>query len=362
MSNNKKISDEDIVEIFEPYKYRKPKEDNETDEKIMKAMKGNPSGYTIEYGKVEGDDVDKAIVAAIKKQRVLFESLSKLKKLVKEKRIDQPVDLLVERDEMGKMRFIIQEKTEDEPDIEIERNEMGKVRFILKDKEKEPVKDKIKTTEVKLQESVEIQDTFEGGNFDKVVIRETDGVIKDVCLLSKVSKNNRVYSDLALRTVAEKMDGMKVFLNHPDIGEKYRKVEKLLGRIKNPYKQEDKIYGELHLLKHQDFILNIARQMPEIGIGFSIVGKGKTEKLSDGRENVVDVTDLSSVDIVASPATTQNLFNGKLEEEFKSQKVCESYNTSICNGKMLAGSYELCEVFGNKKGFCPYVDESLETS
>jgi len=349
MSNNdKKISDDDIV-------------------KAMKSkMKGSSTGAIKHPGEiggepgkgVEGKIKDKDIASIVKKEKLPSESLKELNELVKKKRVDQPVDLFTERDEFGRIKFIIKEKSEEEePDLEIERNEFNQPIFILKDK----VKDKIKTTEkVNLQEGTEtvITDEFLGGNFNEAVILPDDDIIKNVCLISKESKNNRIYSDEALRTISEKAENVKVFLNHPEVGEKYRKVEKLLGQIKNSTKQGEKVYGDLHLLKHQNFVLNIARQMPEIGIGFSIAAEGKTETLSDGKMNVVDITNLSSIDLVVSPATTKSLFDGKIEEEFESKvQCCEFFKTEACGGKMLA-NWALCQNLGSGSGFCPYIDES----
>ena len=328
-------------------------------------MKGSSTGAVKHPGEVggepgkgkEGKIKDKDIASIVKKEKLPSESLKELNELVKKKRIDMPVDLFTERDEFGRIKFIIKEKSEEEePDLEIERNEFNQPIFILKDK----VKDKIKTPEkVNLQEGTTvITDEFLGGNFNEVVIQPDDGIIKNVCLISKESKNNRVYSNEALTTISEKANNVKVFLNHPEVGEKFRKVEKLLGQIKNPVKQGDKVFGDLHLLKHHEFILNIARQMPEVGIGFSIAAEGKTETLSDGKMNVVDITNLHSIDLVVSPATTKSLFDGKIEEEFESEvQCCEFFKSETCGGRMLA-NWALCENFGSGSGFCPYIDES----
>lgn len=140
-------------------------------------------------------------------------------------------------------------------------------------------------------------------------------IIRNVCLLSSISKNNRKYLDEAMEDIVALADGVKVFADHEiaDGKGKVRSVRDLIGKILHPHKVNEKIYGNFEVLEnHKDWIFAIAKQMPE-NIGMSIVAKGKMhpERDSEGREQVESVKSLTSIDLVTSPATTSGLYESK---------------------------------------------------
>lgn len=158
-----------------------------------------------------------------------------------------------------------------------------------------------------VREEIEFVDITEG--FKEAKIDEDLNVIKNVAIISKESKNNRIYSDEALNDVIELAEGAKSFADHPVKG-MIRSVKMLIGKLTNAHKVDGKGYADFEILEnHKNWIFPIAKQMPEVA-GMSIIARGKIspEKDERGREVVESVSELKSIDLVSEPATTKSLF------------------------------------------------------
>ena len=275
---------------------------------------------------------DKSVVRQHNKKDIA-QMLKDLDKEVEEKAENLPVDILMERDELGKVKFLIKEKIKD-----------------------------IEETGTEITEITEA--------FTEAIFEKTDNTIRNICLISVSSRNNRVYTDRALNNIVELARGVKVFADHPVKGQ-IRSVRDLIGKISAPRRAGDKIYGDLKVLSNQDWVFDIAKQMPEI-VGMSIVARGKIspEKDQKGREQVESVLALKSIDLVSEPATTNSLFEQHLGirpdgsigavsigKKFDPKSpVCKFTHTILCNVySELDKNFENCEIFKEGEN-CPYAE------
>ena len=256
MADKNKIDDDDIVNIIK----KRGLEDTPS------VVKKRDDGVISTIGK------DKKDVAQM---------IADLDKKIKEKADDLSCEILVEKDEFGKAKFIIKEKVKDN-DRDFE--------------------------EAVGTEFSELTEAFAEARFE-----EGDNVIRNVCLLSSISKNNRKYLDKALDDVTGLAGGVKVFADHPKRGETVRSVREIIGAIEHPHRTGGKIYGNLRVLSsHKDWVFALAKEMPNIA-GMSILAKGKMhpERDEQGREQVESVSILKSIDLVSEPASTSGLYENK---------------------------------------------------
>lgn len=241
--------------------------------------------------------------------------LRELDKLVKKKTDDSPLDLFVEKDLFGQTKFILKPKLEldnelDEKVLEYFQAHPSERKKLLK----EIAKQKNITTKVKdLKESVQtdLVEMIQGFGEAKF----SGNTIKNVAIINRISKNNRIYSDRALETIVNLADGIKVFCDHEieNTAGKNRSVRDLIGRVLRPHKSNGSVYADLEVLENcKEWIFALATQMPEtVGMSIRAVGSISPEKDSQGREQVESIARLKSVDLVSEPATTLSLFEEK---------------------------------------------------
>lgn len=147
-----------------------------------------------------------------------------------------------------------------------------------------------------------------------VKVNVEKGLIEDVKLLGKNSANGRTYSEAALqKAIKDKLyEGRPVNVNHPQRGHDSRSAYDRFGRIVSPRVESDGIYGTLEYLKAHPLaapLAEAAQRMPSI-FGMSHVATGKEEKRA-GQSIVEEIEAVSSVDVVADPATTKGLFESQ---------------------------------------------------
>lgn len=199
----------------------------------------------------------------------------------------------------------VEEKSKDMPcDIFIERDEWGKVKFILKEK--------VEKTDKEIYEAVEGTELSEITESTFQEARIVGNVIRNVCLLGKVSKNNRIYSDKAMENVVGLAEGIKCFADHKP-KEQMRSVKEIIGAVENAHLMNGKVYGNLKVLSnHKSWVFALAEEMSN-QVGMSIIAKGwiASERDDKGREIVESVVALRSIDLVENPATTSGIFEGK---------------------------------------------------
>ena len=137
------------------------------------------------------------------------------------------------------------------------------------------------------------------------------GIIRDVKILGKISKNRREYTDAALEEAAGHYRGVKVNLNHPSRQEikSNRGIQDWVGSLENVVVRDGGVFGDLHLLRSHPYspaILEAAEKYPSrFGLSHNadVVGF-----YAGGKAIIESVEKVRSVDLVQSPATTGGLF------------------------------------------------------
>jgi len=384
-----------MVLNFEP----KLETDELTDEKIVQSVKklGKASLERHTGARIQPS----GLVRSFKDSPA--EALEKLDKMIKEKQKDLPPDLVVERDQWGRIRFKIVQKEEQDienfDDVNLLNKNKTAIDKILEDDEQkkkyekpacpnfksekcpankygEPIKGKVpdeaKKCEnnkkytcpylktgygygVKTGEGVQekvliestIEDIFEIGPFSESTILPNQSLIKGVCVLGRKSKNNREYSEGALQQLADLMQsGIKVFCDHkPE-----RSVKDILGYLKNAVvENKNKVKADFKVMPANKWVFDLATEMP-FGAGFSIVAKGKTYN-DMGIEKVEEIISLQSCDLVAFPATTQGIFEAERKYNEK-EESCKRWNLDECPVHGLGEDVSACPIHNQEN--CPY--------
>ena len=146
---------------------------------------------------------------------------------------------------------------------------------------------------------------------------EEAGLIRGVKILGANSQNGRTYSPQAMRDAARLYEGVSVNIDHAETARKHRGLLESWGRIESPVVRADGVYGDLRYLKtHPSTSLLIERIKGDFGMGLSHNANGKTRR-KNGRVIVESVAVVRSVDVVAKPATNQNLFESIEDEAMK---------------------------------------------
>lgn len=142
------------------------------------------------------------------------------------------------------------------------------------------------------------------------------GIVYDVVLLGKTSKNGFKYSDQAIDDAFKLVESAGSYIDHSnDPNDNTRKLRENFGRFSGPYKNSagELCAKEYHFnTKHagaEDFkwaCLNIPHR-----IGFSIIADGRGRPLPDGMKLVEKIIKTDSFDVVDQPATTNGIWNLK---------------------------------------------------
>lgn len=167
-----------------------------------------------------------------------------------------------------------------------------------------------KLTTMKIEESVTSKPT----NVDRVA-----GIIENVKIvgLSAPSKK-RDYTPDALKNAIPLYEGLKVNVNHVDPNAKSRKFEDRIGRLSGIYfKEGEGLFAKKFAFNPEHPLAKSLCWWAEndpAGVGFSqhAGGRGRVVR---GRQIVEAVDAVSSVDLVADPATTAGLFESEEEGE-----------------------------------------------
>lgn len=163
----------------------------------------------------------------------------------------------------------------------------------------------------------DIMDSWDENPFrdiEEAQIDEKGHVIKNVCVFgTRFSKNGYTYQDKAIESLHRFTNGTKFFINHPSKSEAkerdgVRDIRDWAGVFSAPRKEGEKVYADLNVRPaFWELVKDVAIMKPA-GVGNSINSRVKVFKDDKGKEQVVDIENLKSIDLVASAATTQNLF------------------------------------------------------
>ena len=158
--------------------------------------------------------------------------------------------------------------------------------------------------------TVELTESFDGGKpLREATVDRDSNIIRNICLLSPVSKNNRIYTPQGIANSVRLFEGAKAFANHPRRSERgeVRDVRDLIGKYLNIRAEDGKLRGDLEVLEsHKSWVFPLAEQAPEL-VGLSINAQGKVFRRGE-QEVVESITLVRSVDLVSEPAATLNLF------------------------------------------------------
>ena len=189
-----------------------------------------------------------------------------------------------------------------------------------------------KDTEMKAMQISEstISGQFKEGKFDK-----ENRTISGVIILNSTSENRYFpgskgtkFSEAFLRSVAENIDGKKVYMNHASMEEMgkhhgVRDVKDILGFYENGRMENGVPRADIKYLQHQAPIVeSLVGEMAD-KIGLSIVANG--EMIYDKETGIAEAYSLKtlhSADLVTEPGSTNNMFeSGKLNDEEESMDL-----------------------------------------
>ena len=151
-------------------------------------------------------------------------------------------------------------------------------------------------------------------------ISEETHTIGNVCVFgTRHSKNGYEYQDMAIDSLTKMTQGAHFFINHPSKSEAkerdgVRDIRDWGGVFSNPHREGEKVMADLSVRSvFWPLVKDVATMRPA-GVGNSINSRVKIFKDDKGKEHVVDIDSLKSIDLVASAATTQNLFESASEK------------------------------------------------
>jgi len=156
-------------------------------------------------------------------------------------------------------------------------------------------------------------------NFDK-----KNMIVHNVVFLGPNSSRGYTYKEEAIQEALPLFEGATMYIDHQseESVEKgdVRSVHELLGQAKNARVVGDKVRGDMHLVNTADIRNNIFPIMEHFKdqIGNSLAGFGEKVK-ENGKEVVVKITHVNSIDLVTRPGTTSGLFESRKKNSDKNK-------------------------------------------
>lgn len=139
------------------------------------------------------------------------------------------------------------------------------------------------------------------------------GVIRGAKLCGIFSSNGRVYPLPVLTKARHLYEGARVNVDHPPSARNLdRAFADWAGVVENVQVRADGLYGDLRLRKSgaaYEALMEAAERFPD-AFGLSHVADGDSRRVN-GREEVTEINEVFSVDIVTDPATTGGLFESR---------------------------------------------------
>ena len=181
------------------------------------------------------------------------------------------------------------------------------------------MKKKYKAHLVRKKDIVDSWDESPFKDINENQIDEEARTVKGVCLFgTRYSKNGYTYQDQAIKRLKELAEGCKFFINHESKSEAkdrdgVRDIRDWAGVFSNSKQSGDQVFADLNVREsYWALVKDVATMKPE-GVGNSINSRVKVYQDEKGNEHVVDIDILRSTDLVASAATTRNLFESGLD-------------------------------------------------
>lgn len=161
----------------------------------------------------------------------------------------------------------------------------------------------------------------------KLVVDREKSIVRGVKLMGWESKNGREFAAEARKNIATLCEGAPVNLNHnmKDLSAP-RDVRDRFGRVISRTVEDDGIYGDVQFNpKHEyaeTFLWN-AENSPE-SCGMSpVYAPSKTSRSRNGKLLVESVRAVSSIDLVADPATTTSLKESSGDTQMSTELLAE---------------------------------------
>jgi hypothetical protein len=140
-------------------------------------------------------------------------------------------------------------------------------------------------------------------------VDEERHILKNLCMLSRDSRNGRTYTPQALEDARRLYEGAKCYQDHPDDPTAQRSTSERLGRWRNIRLVGGKVRGDLHYVPSHPYAETLvwaAQHCPEnCGISHNIEAEGYEDE--DGHFTVSRITEVRSVDVVDDAATNVSL-------------------------------------------------------
>lgn len=137
------------------------------------------------------------------------------------------------------------------------------------------------------------------------------GVIRNVRILGRDSKNGRTYSDQAVSDAVKLYEGRKVFIDHPDRANTHqeRRLVEFFGELREVKSKDGGVFGDLHFVKSHPLAETVVESAERFPNQFGMSHNAEGETRQEGGKIVVEsLTGVRSVDIVTDPATNAGLF------------------------------------------------------
>lgn len=189
-------------------------------------------------------------------------------------------------------------------------------------------------------------------------------VVRDVLLCGPVSANKRRYKAEAFAgDRVKRYDGRHVFLNHGRPNQP-REYQERIAVVVNPRHRADGMpIGDLAVNpKHPyaEAFLHDAEHHPK-SCGMSHVAQCETKRAADGWEDVTEMVDAESVDVVLGPATTKGLHEdkGRAVDKISLKQFAEAVGPKL--GPETWGALnKLCREMGDDMAAAPVMDPPAE--
>jgi len=194
--------------------------------------------------------------------------------------------------------------------------------------------------------------SFSGGKVDRT---GKYPVIRGVLLCGPTSMNRRRYKPEAFAGGrVKRYEGRPVFVNHSGGGQSVSRVyQDQLGWIENARLRSDGMpVGDVAVKPTHplaESVLWDAENRPA-NCGMSHVANCETRPGADGWDDVVEMVEAESVDLVVGPATTKGLYEGTRMRRFTLRQLAEwAIRHPRCTSKTTARAKRLREVIGGEE-------------
>jgi len=168
----------------------------------------------------------------------------------------------------------------------------------------------------------------------KIRVDREAGIIHDVKIIGTVSANGRVYLMEALKSSVPLYEGVLVNIDHPKKPTDSRAVSEMFGKLINVRVEQDGLYGDLHFLKTHPLAEQICEAAERFPDKFGLSHNAQADGIDndDGTFVVQKITEVRSVDVVSSPATTAGLFEQtRRKPTMKQRLTCKALILNACN-------------------------------